>query len=273
MHVLLVDRDPVLRRAAAQMLPRFRVDAFALGPEAFRAFEETEYEALVVDQRGGSSLGRDGLDLARAFRERRRDSGIVATTDGATTELHAQPPGLVDVVLRRADIEGRVLRLAVEEAVAARSGMPPSCASSDSLSTELRSLLDDARDALAAGRLIRAEQAYQLSLVARAASSDPTRGRRRANECARSLGLTRHRLLAYALLASRFSHEEFRELLAVRRNVHGEYITVSHLQLLAALPRSSRQVWVERTFSEGLTVRQLRSIVKRQGGRLDGANR
>ena len=138
------------------------------------------------------------------------------------------------------------------------AGAPP--AEDDELSPTLRALVDDARDALAEGRFVEAVKAHRLALAARAALSDAG-GHGVARRCARALGLTPHTLQAYALLASRFRAEEFRELLAMRRNVDGEYLTVSHLHVLARLPRPARTVWLERAFGEGLTVRQLRLVV------------
>jgi hypothetical protein len=247
------------------MLPRFRVDVLAHAPEALKAFERTPYHALVVDERIGSPSHSVGFELAKAVRSRRVDAGIVLTADAVGSELRSEARGLGIDVLSREDLQGSPLRVAIEQAVAARSAEPPqSSAGPHHLPPALQLLVDDARDALAEGRLVQADQAYRLALVARAASSDPTGGGQVANECGRALGLARPTLLAYALLASRFSAAEFRELLAVRRNVHGEHLTVSHLQLLARLPRQARQVWTERAFSEGLSVRELRVVVSTQ---------
>jgi len=268
-HVLLVDRDPVLRRAAAQLLPRFRVDTATRADEAFLAFERRPYEALVVDECLGLPSERLGIALAGAVRRRSFETGIVLTSDAPANDLEvrARRAG-IDAILSREELRGPILRAAVENAVAARACAGPRPTEKTHLPRALQALVDDARDTLAEGRIVQAEQVYRIALVARAASSDVT-GTRLASEAARALELTRHSLLDYGLLASRFTAAEFRELLAVRRTVHGDYITVSHLQQLAKLPRGAREVWIERSFAEGLTVRQLRAVVSSQRPRKD----
>ena len=268
MRVLVVDRDPFLRRGCAQLLPRFRVDAAARVEDALAAVAQNTYQALVVEERIGAPCPRAGLELVRVVRDRRSDAGIVLTSDAIGAELRAEAKAVgVDALLRRDEIEGPVLRALLEEAVATRAGAGD--ADNVELPHPLRALVEDARDALAEGRRVQATQIHRFALVARAALSDTSGGRGVAIRCAQELGLTHHSLQAYALLASRFSAEELRELLATRRNVHGVHLTVSHLQLLAKLPRRTRIVWIERAFSEGLTVRQLRKVVSdvRRGSR------
>ena len=259
MRVLVVDRDPFLRRGSAQLLPRFRVDVAASVEDALSAVEQNSYQALVVEERIGAPCRRAGLELVRAVRDRRSHAGIVLTSDAIGAELRAEAKAAgADALLRRDEIQGPILRALLEEAVATRAGSRD--AEDVELPHPLRALVEDARDALAEGRLVQAVQCHRFALVARAALSDDS-GRGAAARCARVLGLTPHTLQGYALLASRFSADEFRDLLARRRNVHGEYLTVSHLQVLARLPRRARIVWIERAFSEGLTVRQLRQAV------------
>ena len=68
----------------------------------------------------------------------------------------------------------------------------------------------------------------------------------------------------YATVAARWSAPELRQLLAARRNVRGEPISISHLVLLARLSNPARDQWTERVFDEGLTVRQLRELLRNE---------
>lgn len=125
---------------------------------------------------------------------------------------------------------------------------------------EFDALIDGARHAFARQRTAEADLAYHLTVLARAAGS----GRNTAL-CARALGISRQTLSPYALVGSQWTASELEALLANRRNVHGDPISISHLVLLARVPATDRDRWLERTFENGLTVRELRRQLKGHG--------
>lgn len=268
MNVLLVDDDPVLQRATVRMLPRFQVDAVGGAQEALSAVERSQYAALVVDaclRRSGDD--RSGLRLVQDLRARGCPSGIVLVSGVIIDSLEeeAQRVG-ADVALHKVDYEGSTLRAAIERAIAARHVEGALVVDTEpegvaQLPPELRPLAQDALDAFAKGRDVEAEQAYRLALLARAARAHSSAKRSGLADCARAIGVSRQTLQPYAVLASRWSPKELKELLA-RRNIHGEPISVSHLMQLARLPRPVRDAWTERVFAEGLTVRELRDLLR-----------
>jgi DNA-binding response OmpR family regulator len=262
MLVLVVDDDPVLRRATVRALPRFQVDAVARADEALSAIERSEYQALVVDACLGPHNDRSGAELVRSVRDRGVGCGIVLISGVVEDDLdgYAQRLG-ADVALQKAEFDGPTLRAAIERAIAARS--PPAGEVDETeLSEELQALVGDVLDTIASERALEAEQAYRLALLAKAALASTTPRGSPIEACARAVGLSRQTLQPYALVASRWSAPELKRLLAERRNVRGEPISISHLVMLAKLPRATRDSWIERVFSEGLTVRQLRDILK-----------
>jgi hypothetical protein len=123
---------------------------------------------------------------------------------------------------------------------------------------QLKPLIDGALQAMRQQRACEADVAYRLALLAHAARSS----RGTFATCARALGVSRQTLQPYALVAEQWSGDELRTLLAERRNSLGEPISISHLVLLAKLPRPACDRIVERVFSEGLTVRQLRRVLR-----------
>lgn len=128
---------------------------------------------------------------------------------------------------------------------------------------DLQSLIRDALEASEQQRTSEAELAYRVALVAQAARAS----RGTFDSCARALGMSRQTLQPYALVAERWSGKELRHLLAERRNARGEPISISHLALLAKLPRSTCDALVERVFAEGLTVHELRRVLRKRKGK------
>jgi hypothetical protein len=114
-------------------------------------------------------------------------------------------------------------------------------------------------------RAAEAEVAYRFA----AAAAHATRNGG-IDACARALGVSRQTLAPYALVASHWSAAELKHLLAERRNVHGDPISISHLVELAKLDPEDRDRWLERTFAGGLTVRELRAGLRTSRSRSRG---
>lgn len=123
---------------------------------------------------------------------------------------------------------------------------------------DLQPFVDGALKAMKRQRVCEADVACQLALLARAAHD--ARGTLAA--CAQALGVSRQTLQPYTVVARQWTGAELQHLLAVRRNSKGEPISMSHLLLVANWPRPECDRVVERVFSEALTVRQLRRIVR-----------
>jgi len=250
------------------MLPRFRVDAVGDAEEALSALERSEYAALVVDaclRRSGED--RSGLTLVQQLRARGCASGIVLVSGIIVESLEdeAQRVG-ADAMLHKIDYDGPSLRAAIERAIAARRGrvaaLEAIAGDDPPLPDELHKLAQDVLDTFAKERAVEAEQAYRLALLAKAAFLHKSARGSAIAACARAVGLSRQTLQPYAIVATRWSAPELKQLLAERRNVRGEPISISHLVLLAKLPRATRDTWIERAFAEGLTVRQLRDLLR-----------
>jgi CheY-like chemotaxis protein len=265
MNVLLVDDDPVVRRATARMLPRFHVDTVGGVAEALSAIEQIPYEAVIVDVcLAPSREDRSGFELVRQLRARGLPLAIVLVSGVLidTLEVEAQRVG-ADAALLKADYDGPTLRAAIERAMAIRNGSDsPDDSLREKLPADLRALAEDVLDSFAKERDLEAEQAYRLALLAKAAFAHRSPRGSAIEACARAVGLSRQTLQPYAIVASRWSAPELKHLLAERRNANGEPISISHLVVLAKLPRPARDTWLERVFAEGLTVRQLRDILK-----------
>jgi CheY-like chemotaxis protein len=264
MRVLLVDDDPIMRRATTRMLPRFQVDAVGGAAEALSAIATDEhYAAVVVDASLGAFPDRDGIELVRELRERGFVGGIVLVSGIVKEHLEeeARRAG-ADAALLKGDFDGSELRMTIERVIAVRSPPPPG--TTDELPPDLRALAGDVLDVFAQERSLEAEQAYRLALLAQAAFASVGRDWSVIEACARAVGLSRQTLQPYATVAARWSAPELRQLLAARRNVRGEPISISHLVLLARLSNPARDQWTERVFDEGLTVRQLRELLRNE---------
>jgi CheY-like chemotaxis protein len=262
MKVLLVDDDPIMRRATTRMLPRFQVDAVGAAHEALFAVGQTTYEAIVVDACLGSFADRGGIELVRELRARGSEAGIILVSGVVkdTLEEEARRVG-ADAALVKGEFDSSGLRTAIERAVAART--PPPASDTDALTPELRVLAEDVLDAFARERTLQADLAYRLALLAQgAAASTTSPGASIIEACARAVGLSRQTLQPYATVAARWTGPELRQLLAERRNKFGEPISISHLVELARLSNPTRDEWLERVFAEGLTVRQLRDLLR-----------
>ena len=265
MNVLLVDDDPIMRRATTRMLPRYEVDTVGSAEEALAAVERKTYEAVVIDACLGAHDDRRGLALVLELRERGYAAAVLLVSGIVkdTLEAEAQRVG-ADSTLLKGEFDGSVLRAAIERAIAVREG-PRSARVESDLPEDLRILAEDVLDSFAREHALHAEQAYRLALLAKAAFARASPRGSPIEACARAVGLSRQTLQPYAIVASRWSAPELKHLLAERRNARGEPISISHLVVLAKLPRGTRDAWIERVFAESLTVRQLRDILKSAG--------
>jgi CheY-like chemotaxis protein len=265
MKVLLVDDDPIMQRATTRMLPRFQVDTVGAARDALFAVGQTAYEAIVVDACLGSFAERAGIELVRELRERGSEAGIVLVSGIVKEHLEDEARRVgADAALVKGEFDGSDLRTTIERAVASHT---PPAPDADALPPDLRVLAEDVLDAFAKERTLQADLAYRLALLAQgAASSTAASGSSIFEACARAVGLSRQTLQPYATVAARWTGPELRRLLAERRNVRGEPISISHLVELARLSNPTRDEWLERVYAEGLTVRQLRDLLRNNSG-------
>jgi hypothetical protein len=199
------------------------------------------------------------------LRDRGCNAAILLVSGIVTDTLQAEGKRVgADSTLLKGEFDGFVLRGAIERAVATRQGRLPGEAEEE-LPDDLRTLAEDVLDSFAEEHALHAEQAYRLALLAKAAFARGSSKGSPIEACARAVGLSRQTLQPYAIVASRWSAPELKHLLAERRNTRGEPISISHLVVLAKLPRGTREAWIERVFAEALTVRQLRDILKGAG--------
>lgn len=236
------------------MLPRFRVDGVRDGAAAIAACERVSYDALVVDVCLGLDGDRSGLDLVATLRASGHSMVIVLLSGMEADVLGSLAKRVrADAAIVKGDLEGSSLRSILQNLVEARSRSTES-----DLSPPLNHLVQDVLDTNAEALSLEAERAYRMALLARGAYGD---GRQFAAS-AKAVGLSRQALQPYILVASRWTSEELRSLLAERRNADGKPISVSHLQLMARLPRRARAEWVERVFAESLTVSELQELLR-----------
>jgi hypothetical protein len=124
----------------------------------------------------------------------------------------------------------------------------------------LENAVADAIRAARDAKLAEAEYAYKMAIVAQVAAGRRLSGMSAVEASARSLGVTRRTLQQWAILATRWTLAECRVLLE-RRGPDGNSLTVSHLLVVASLPREARKHWIERALLDGLAVRELRAHI------------
>jgi hypothetical protein len=127
---------------------------------------------------------------------------------------------------------------------------------------DIARLVDEALRAANDLRRAHSEYAYRLAVLARAATGRRLSKGSAIEECARALGIRRQTLQPYSILTLRWKPEELRVLFG-RPGANGRALSTSHLLLLARLPKSERDHWVERTLTEGLEVHELRARLRR----------
>jgi DNA-binding NarL/FixJ family response regulator len=259
MRVLLVDDDPLVRRGVARILPRFEVDAVGESRAAMEACRAKPYDAVIIDACLDLDGGRGGLDLARALREDGPERVIVLMSGMQPEDLRVEGDRVgADAAIYKGDMSGPTIRALLEELVALRAGREKHA----ELADELHALVEDVCDAAAEVLFVDAEYVFRMAVLAQKAYGAADDGDPQFAACARAVGLSRQALQPYVLVAKRWTREELRVLLAERRNVLGKPMSVSHLHLLARLPRHAREEWVERVFSEGLTVSGLQQLLR-----------
>jgi len=260
MRVLIVDDDPSLRRWTRKLLPRFDTHEAGTASEALEAITHQGFDATLIDACLGPIGDRSGVDLVRALRAMAWDGAAILVSGiyGEGLRDEAAAAG-ADAFLVKAAFDGRALRTAIERAVAERTGAPSR--PNPHFPRDVDAVLADYLDAAADEDAVHAERAYWLTQFARAAVG----GALSTEASARIIGVTGETLRLYARVGSRWSSPDLHHLLVVRRNSEGRRITVSHLDELAMLPRRLRDHWVERVFSEALTVRALRAKLRAAG--------
>jgi hypothetical protein len=130
------------------------------------------------------------------------------------------------------------------------------------LPDDLRDRVDQIRRMALAIRTAEAEYVYQLALLAKAAAAYRfPDGSSATTVCAAAIGLGRTTLAAFALVAARWTAGELRQLLTLR-DIRGQPLSVTHLLLVARLPRTIREPWIGRILAEGLDVRSLKRAMR-----------
>lgn len=249
MNVLVVDGDPASRRATVRLLHGAKVDAVERAPHALATTRGRRYEAIVIG-------ARPGVELVKQLRARRCSARLVLTVEhGQLGPLRQEAieAGADAVVLRDEPDLGEIVRriVASRRSTVVSSELPPDLQRSVQAAAAARRRESEAH----------AETALELARVAQSALAHGGRGGSMVRACARALGLHRTTLQSYAQI-TRWSVSELRVLLVERRNVLGEPISISHLALLAPLPRSRRLVWTERVFAQGMTAHELRKALQ-----------
>jgi hypothetical protein len=133
---------------------------------------------------------------------------------------------------------------------------------------DLEQLVDDALCAANELRFAHSEYAYRLAVLARAATGRRLHTGSAIDACARALGIRRQTLQPYAILTLRWKPDELRALFK-RPGANGKPLSTSHLLLLARLPRSEREYWVERALTDGMEVHELRARLRKRRRALD----
>ncbi len=111
-------------------------------------------------------------------------------------------------------------------------------------------------------RIAEADYVYSLALLVKASTGHRLRdGSSATAACASAVGLARTTLAAFTLVAARWTADELRQILALR-DVRGQPLSVTHLVLIARLPRAVREPWIARVLAEGLDVRSLKRAIR-----------
>jgi hypothetical protein len=253
MRVLLLDNDLDFQRSFARRLgevcPAACVEAVATVAEAGARLLGGRVDALFVDDQLG---GDDENASALRFAQRVRDLGIAVPL----AILGERDTGVWNTAVRvgaqawlaKSELEVTDLRALLERMTGDPRPEP---------AVHGPGLPDPAVEALVHARMseLTAHRAHSLAAFAQAAL--------RSSSCAREArrhGLARTTLQPFARLA-RWSENELAELLG-RRGARGGRLTISHLQLTARLPAGVCEGMNARIVEEGLTVRQLRSILR-----------
>jgi hypothetical protein len=131
------------------------------------------------------------------------------------------------------------------------------------MSPALREVCADVQRLLGNARRDSSEARYQIGRFVEAIRCGPGKyGTRGVALLADAVGKSRHALYGYALVARRWTAEEFATL-SSRRDIHGVPLTFAHFTILGRIALSHRrQLLLERCLSDGLSVRELRTLTK-----------
>ena len=248
--LLLVQHDPMAADATARLLPRWRTELAAHPDAALRAWNGATYDAAIVDISAESGLSVHGTEVARGLRAASQRARIILVASNHDETLAGRVREIgADVGLERQELTASTLRIALR---GARRPVPEALAS---LPDGVRALLEDALDAAALHERATAEWQSRLVRVATAAHRSG-QSTTLLTATAKVLGMSRQTLHARALVGERWPDDELRTILS-RKNSRGEPISLSHLELLAHLPRTRRQQWLERVLCDSLSVAEL----------------
>jgi hypothetical protein len=136
----------------------------------------------------------------------------------------------------------------------------------DVLPEDLSRLVVAVQEARSALLQAQAEHACRLALLARAANGRVVRQTSATRVCAAILGISRQTLQPYARVAGRWHADELHALLE-NAVANGAVLSRSHLEQLAKVPQHECRVLVDRAFTERLTVRGLKALIRGGGGR------
>lgn len=269
MRVLVLDDDPLFRSATARTLRRFRpevqVTLAATSTEARLRLREHQHDAMLLDL----FLSMEDEDrTGMVFLRREREGGskipalLVSAADVDLLERSAREAG-AQGWLSKSDLSS--LRAGLESLLdsrrdgAAVSDLPDSL---KPLVEHVRRLIDERGSARAAED---ARVAHAIALLARCALQADSSTGSVVRSCARAIDIERNTLSAYAPLAL-WSVERLTAFLE-RKNVAGDYLTVSHALLLAPLSSASTTPIIEHIVANSTSVRGLkRLLLARRGG-------
>jgi DNA-binding NarL/FixJ family response regulator len=264
----MVDDEELMLRDARRVFRTHALDAASSPREALSLLERRHYDCVVSDVCFGPTGKRAGLEFICQLREVPWLGAVVLLSGvlGDRIEHEARVVG-ADAWLpkhewNQPNAHGAVER-AIQSAAARGDSIPGVPEPIRSLPVQLRDLTLAALDARDIADAAHAESGYRVVVLAGAADRheclpggiDPS------ERCAAALGLSDESMRQYALVASRWSAGELYQLLVVRRNSSGERLTATHLYEIARHPGAIRGGWVERAFTESLSVRALREAL------------
>ncbi len=246
---LVVDDEPLVRRALGRMLDRRGEPVFATTALHARTLiaAEGSLDALVADLRlpDGS-----GIDVIAEFRRAHPDAPALLLTG------HVEGPAVNAAFRLGADVLSKPVDSALiwhflDKRWSGARDEGREDATLDARIARLRRLLQRSSEALTR---------YAVGATIAELKLEP-HGARSVLTAARALGEDLASLYRYAKVAERWTEAEVRALLA-RTSEGGHRLSWSHLVLIAPIDcEQARARYVERTLHEGLSVRALGSLL------------
>jgi hypothetical protein len=187
---------------------------------------------------------------------------LVSGLLSSTLEAEGRAAG-ADAWLAKSELKRSTLVATIARATEAAGHRAAASHASSALPPALASLAWEVLASEEHAERTHAERTYRLVLLARAADQLEKAGEVHdaCAQCARFFGVSRESIRQWTLVASRWSAKELHHLLVERRNAHGKRISAFHLYEIAHLSLAAREAWVERTFSEALSIRALREAL------------